>query len=118
MLQLLINLLTPIFEGMGVSPTDVATYVHNLSGYIYAILGTLVLAKNNGVLPLSGTDKINVFGWAATNPIYGGTGSGSSSNEGNIDILTSLKTPALRSTRNALICIRSIALPVPWPVWA
>ena len=91
MLQLLINLLTPIFEGMGVSPTDVATYVHNLSGYIYAILGTLGLAGNNGVLPLSGTDKINVFGWAATNPIYGGTGSGSSSNEGNIDILTSLK---------------------------
>ena len=91
MLQLLINLLTPIFEGMGVSPTDVATYDHNLSGYIYAILGTLVLAWNNGVLPLSGTDKINVFGWAATNPIYGGTGSGSSSNEGNIDILTSLK---------------------------
>ena len=37
------------------------------------------------------TDKINVFGWAAANPIYGGTGSGSSSNEGNIDILTSLK---------------------------
>ena len=91
MLQLLINLLTPIFEGMGVSPTDVATYVHNLSGYIYAILGTLGLAENNGVLPLSGTDKINVFGWAAANPIYGGTGSGSSSNEGNIDILTSLK---------------------------
>ena len=91
MLQLLINLLTPIFEGMGVSPTDVATYVHNLSGYIYAILGTLGLAGNNGVLPLSGTDKINVFGWAAANPIYGGTGSGSSSNEGNIDILTSLK---------------------------
>ena len=171
MLQLLISLLTPIFEGMGVSPTDVAAYVHNLSGYIYAILGTLVvaivviiaaqsrgpkgkrhliswgaglawvltvtilanvicfgpmynnlapilnydgavsaesaaaseaviekvgdegivLAENNGVLPLSGTDRINVFGWAATNPIYGGTGSGSSSNEGNIDVLTSLK---------------------------
>ena len=44
MLQFLINLLTPIFEGMGVSPTDVATYVNNLSGYIYAILGTLALA--------------------------------------------------------------------------
>ena len=51
----------------------------------------IVLAENNGMLPLSGTDKINVFGWAATNPIYGGTGSGSSSNEGNIDVLTSLK---------------------------
>ena len=171
MLQFLINLLTPIFEGMGVSPTDVATYVNNLGGYIYAILGTfvlavvvivaaqfvvkkgrrhlvswgaalswvlivtilvnvicfgpmynnlapiingggsvspesaaaseaviekvgdegIVLAENNGILPLSNTSKINVFGWAATNPIYGGTGSGSSSNEGNIDVLTSLK---------------------------
>lgn len=171
MLQFLIDILTPIFENMGVSPTDVATYVNNLGGYIYAILGTLilavavmvaahwmvkmgnrhlvrwgaalawvlvvtilvnvicfgpmynnlapiingggsvspesaaaseaviekvgdegiVLAENNGILPLSDTSKINVFGWAATNPIYGGTGSGSSSNEGNIDVLTSLK---------------------------
>ena len=171
MLQLLINLLTPIFEGMGVAPTDVVAYVNMLAGYIYAILGTLILAivvivvaqfvvkkgkrhlvswgaclawvlivtilvnvicfgpmynnlapiingagsvsaesaaaseaviekvgdegiilaENDGLLPLSDTAKINVFGWAATNPIYGGTGSGSSSNEGNIDILTSLK---------------------------
>ncbi len=29
---------------MGVAPTDVAAYVHMLSDYIYAILGTLVLA--------------------------------------------------------------------------
>ena len=29
---------------MGVSPTDVATYVNNFGGYIYAILGTFVLA--------------------------------------------------------------------------
>lgn len=171
MLQFLINFLTPIFEGMGVSAVDVNTYVNNLSGYIYAILGTLVLAivvivaaqfvikkgtrhvvainaalawvlvvtvlanmicfgpmynnlapiingggsvspesaaaseeviekvgdegivlaENNGILPLSNTSKINVFGWASTIPIYGGTGSGSSSNEGNIDVLTSLK---------------------------
>jgi len=172
MLQFLIDLLTPIFEGMGVAATDVVTYVNLLSGYIYAIMGLLVLAvvvmvaahflvkpghrhlvrwgaglswvlivtilvnvicygpmydnvsvilnsgnrsvspesaaaseaviekvgdegivlaENDGLLPLSDTTKINVFGWAATNPIYGGTGSGSSSNEGNIDILTSLK---------------------------
>ena len=171
MLQLLIDLLTPIFEGMGVAPTDVVSYVNMLSGYIYAIFGTLilaivvavgaqfvvkkgkrhmvavnavlawvlivtvlanmmcfgplynnlapiinydgavspesaaasesviekvgeegiVLAQNDGLLPLTNTTKVNVFGWAATNPIYGGTGSGSSSNEGNIDILTSLK---------------------------
>lgn len=36
-----------------------------------------VLLKNDKVLPLSkDTKKINVFGWAATNPLYGGTGSG------------------------------------------
>lgn len=177
MLQVLINLLTPIFEGMGVSAVDVETYVNNLSGYIYAILGTLVLAivvivaaqfvikkgtrhivainaalawvlittimanvicfgpmynnlapilnstgkvsegsaaaseaviekvgdegivlaQNDGLLPLSGTTKINVFGWASTNPIYGGTGSGSSSNEGNIDMfITATADFALR----------------------
>jgi len=170
MLQFIIDLLTPIFQDMGVSAVDVETYVNNLSGYIYAILGTLVLAivvivaaqfvvkkgtrhivavnaalawvllttilanvicfgpmynnlapilnskgkvsegsaaaseaviekvgdegmvlaQNDGLLPLSGTTKINVFGWASTISIYGGTGSGSSSNEGNVDILTSL----------------------------
>ena len=36
-----------------------------------------VMVKNNGILPLSkNTKKINVFGWASTNPCYGGTGSG------------------------------------------
>ena len=169
MLQWIIKLVSPIFEGMGVSPVDVETYVNMLSGYIYGILAVLlaiiimmfaarafkkgsrhvvrwtsvicgllvilllgnlicfgpmhdnlsalmsglgtvseesaarsleviekvgdegiVLAQNDGLLPLSDTTRINVFGWAATNPIYGGTGSGSSSNEGNIDILTSL----------------------------
>ena len=171
MLQWLINVLTPIFEGMGVSAVDVQTYVNDLSGYIYLILGILiaviammfiahafkkgtrhvvrwssvlagllaitvvanvvcfgpmhdnlaallngggvvseeaaaasetvikkvgeegiVLAQNdNGLLPIADVTKLNVFGWASTNPIYGGTGSGSSSNEGNVDILTSLK---------------------------
>ena len=44
MLQFLINVLTPIFGGMGVSPEDVQQYVNDLGGYIYAILGTLLLA--------------------------------------------------------------------------
>ena len=39
----------------------------------------LVLVKNNGLLPLkSDVKKLNVFGWGSTNPILGGTGSGSS----------------------------------------
>ncbi|MCD8189224.1 MAG: glycoside hydrolase family 3 C-terminal domain-containing protein [Clostridiales bacterium] len=169
MLQLLINLLSPIFTSMGVSTADVQTYANMLSGYIYAILvlivalivvliaahwvkkGTrhvvrwsavvavvlvigilanvicfgpmystlsavlngsvelsdetleassaivqelgeegIVLAKNDGTLPLEGTTNLNVFGWASTNPIYGGTGSGSSSTESNVSILQSL----------------------------
>ena len=38
----------------------------------------IVLTKNNGTLPLKeDTKNLNVFGWASTNPCYGGTGSGS-----------------------------------------
>ena len=35
-----------------------------------------VLLENEGVLPLKDTKKINLFGWASTNPVYGGAGSG------------------------------------------
>lgn len=156
MLQWLIDILTPIFTDMGVSPTDVETYVNDLGGYIYAIVGTLILAvavmigahfivkkgtrhvvrwaagiswvlivavlanvicfgpmynnlssilnyqgeiteetmqtskevieevgregtvllKNEGLLPLDDTEKINVFGWDSISPVYGGSGSG------------------------------------------
>ena len=44
MIQLLIDLLTPIFTSMGVSTTDVQTYVNMLSGYIYTIIGLLAAA--------------------------------------------------------------------------
>ena len=44
MIQLLIDLLTPIFTSMGVSTTDVQTYGNMLSGYIYTIIGLLAVA--------------------------------------------------------------------------
>ena len=172
MIQLIIDLLTPVFEGMGVSPVDVQTYVTSLSGYIYAILITLVIAvavmiavhwfvkkgtrhvvrwtaglswvlivtvlanvicygpmynnisiilnnqvsvseetaahskeviedvgdegmvlvKNeDSMLPLEADSNINVFGWASTNPIYGGPGSGSSANTDAVGIIQSLQ---------------------------
>ena len=170
MIQLLINILTPVFTNMGVAETDVQQYVTSMSGYIYAIVillvlaiiimiaahwivkkGTrhvvrwsagiawlmivtvianvicygpmynniapilngqasiteesaeasrqiitetgeegMVLAKNDGVLPYSSNKNLNVFGWASTNPIYGGTGSGSADSTTAIDILDSL----------------------------
>ena len=51
----------------------------------------VVLLKNDGLLPLTDTKKLNVFGWASTNPLYGGTGSGSSDSSTAVSILQSLK---------------------------
>ncbi len=39
----------------------------------------IVLLKNDNLLPLSGITNLNVFGWASSNPVYGGAGSGSTS---------------------------------------
>ena len=52
----------------------------------------IILLKNDGLLPL-GEDakKLNVFGWASTNPLFGGTGSGSSDASTAVGILQSLK---------------------------
>lgn len=38
--------------------------------------GITLLRNNDGMLPMNDAGNINVFGWASTNPIYGGTGSG------------------------------------------
>ena len=36
----------------------------------------MTLLENNGTLPLANGAKVNLFGWASTNPVYGGVGSG------------------------------------------
>lgn len=38
--------------------------------------GIVLLDNEDGLLPLGNAAKLNVFGWASTNPCYGGTGSG------------------------------------------
>ena len=38
----------------------------------------IVLLDNDGLLPLTGTDNLNLFGWESINPAYGGAGSGGS----------------------------------------
>ena len=38
--------------------------------------GIVLLKNDGGQLPLGENTKLNVFGWASTNPCYGGTGSG------------------------------------------
>lgn len=39
--------------------------------------GIVLLENEDGMLPMENGTKLNVFGWASTNPVYGGTGSGS-----------------------------------------
>ena len=36
--------------------------------------GFVLLKNEQGFLPLKDTKKLNLFGWAASNPIYGGSG--------------------------------------------
>ena len=181
MIEFIISILVPILGGLGVSEADVTTYVTNCSGYIYAILisilvlivllvaahfiapkgkrhlvrwgaslawvlalvtmvnmvcygplytnlsvvlnggGTvsdeakaasnevikkvgeegMVLVKNNGLLPLSSdVDSMNVFGWASTNPIYGGTGSGSADTSSVVSILQSLSDAGYKTNES------------------
>lgn len=38
--------------------------------------GFVLLKNDNGALPLQTSTKLNLFGWAASSPVYGGSGSG------------------------------------------
>lgn len=52
--------------------------------------GIILLKNEDQGLPLSSVTNLNVFGWASTNPIYGGTGSGSVDISTATDLLTGL----------------------------
>ncbi|MCR5272100.1 MAG: glycoside hydrolase family 3 C-terminal domain-containing protein [Lachnospiraceae bacterium] len=53
--------------------------------------GVVLLKNDDATLPLAEGAKVNVFGWSSTNPLYGGTGSGSlSANYETVDFLTGL----------------------------
>lgn len=53
--------------------------------------GMVLLKNDSDALPLAEGTKLNVFGWSSTNPVYGGTGSGSVSDAyDKVDILESL----------------------------
>lgn len=52
----------------------------------------LVLLKNNGQLPLNGTKKLNVFGWASVECVYGGTGSGTVDTTNAVTLLEGIQS--------------------------
>lgn len=82
------NNLAPILNGKG----SVSEETIEASRDIIKETGEegMVLVKNEGTLPLETDTNVNVFGWASTNPIYGGTGAGAADNSSSVDILTSL----------------------------
>lgn len=180
MVKWMTDVLTPIFVEKGVSPVDVERYVQMLSGYVYAIAGSLivlvcmmvgvrffirkgkrhifrwgvglvwvlfvtvlvnsicfgpmynnlssilnyrgkltegsieksrdivkeigregtVLLKNNGILPLTDTANLNIFGWASTNPIYGGSGAGATDESKATDLLRAFSEEGFTTNEN------------------
>ncbi len=52
--------------------------------------GAILTKNSDGYLPIA-PQKINVFGWASTNPIYGGTGSGTVDTATAVGILQGLE---------------------------
>ena len=56
-----------------------------------------MLKNDDSNLPLSGK-KVNVFGWGSTNPVYGGTGSGSMSKQyKTVSLLDGMKQAGLKT---------------------
>ena len=58
------------------SVTDATTAMAEETAEDTAAQGFVLLQNKDGFLPLKGQNKLNLFGWAASNPAYGGTGSG------------------------------------------
>ncbi|KFI94152.1 putative beta-glucosidase A [Bifidobacterium saguini DSM 23967] len=70
-----LNTMLSLLSGSGTLTEETSAQTKELATDIERE-GIVMLKNDSDTLPLS-TKKVNVFGWASTNPIYGGTGSGS-----------------------------------------
>ena len=63
--------------------------------------GFVLLRNEAGTLPLkSNTTRLNVFGWASTQPYLGGTGSSESGSEDVVDLLAGLHSAGFETNEN------------------
>ena len=69
------NTLITLATGSG-QVTDATTEEASGTALQIAEEGFVLLQNEDGMLPMADTDKLNLFGWASTNPVYGGAGSG------------------------------------------
>ncbi|MDO5325525.1 MAG: glycoside hydrolase family 3 N-terminal domain-containing protein, partial [Clostridia bacterium] len=58
--------------------------------------GIVLLRNENKALPLAAGTKVNLFGYASVDPIYGGTGSGSGDTSANVDVVKGLTNAGLQ----------------------
>ncbi|MBR5346387.1 MAG: glycoside hydrolase family 3 C-terminal domain-containing protein, partial [Deltaproteobacteria bacterium] len=58
--------------------------------------GIVLLRNENSALPLKSGTKVNLFGYASIDPIYGGTGSGSGDTSANVDVVKGLTNAGLQ----------------------
>ncbi|WP_405097240.1 glycoside hydrolase family 3 N-terminal domain-containing protein [Oceanobacillus sp. FSL H7-0719] len=70
------NTILTLASGRG-TITDATSEKAEQLGEDIAREGIVLLENDENLLPLENDSRVNVFGWASTNPIYGGTGSGS-----------------------------------------
>jgi beta-glucosidase len=61
--------------------------------------GITLLKNENNTLPLSGTKKVNIFGWSSTNPVYGGGGSGSTSANGRVSLIQGIQDAGFETNK-------------------
>ena len=91
------NLITKSTSKHELQPATV-TAARNLAKDIQRESVTM-LQNSDGTLPLK-SDKVNVFGWASTNPIYGGTGSGSmSADNPTTSLLDGISSAGLKTNK-------------------
>ena len=83
------NLITSAFTEMGtLSEETIRTSQQTVEDVMNE---GIVLLENDGTLPLDSTANLNVFGWASTNPVYGGTGSGTVDASTAVSLLSGLE---------------------------
>lgn len=61
--------------------------------------GITLLKNDDHALPLEKSSKLNVFGWSSIKPIYGGSGSGSTSEENAISLIDGLEEAGFETNK-------------------
>ena len=85
----------PVSVSQEISSAEEAAAASQLVAEQLEAEGIVLLRNENGALPLDAGAKVNLFGYASVDPIYGGTGSGAGDTTGNVDVIAGLKNAGL-----------------------